>query len=133
MKAELFKTDRNVKVLIVSNKGGYKSIFCCDSKLFKSDIEFVADFECGKLEDLLELLKLLKPDVLLSEKGVKLDLKAITSMKICEVDGIQIANNNGSLLLWYQNIDEDKLKTYCTLSFLINHSYETKRNLGVEK
>ncbi len=152
MKSELFKTDRNVKVLIVSDKGGYNNIFCCNSKLFKSDIEFVADFECEELEDLLGLLK---PDVLLSEKGVKLDLKAITPMKICEVDGIQItnnngrrstvptteaevdgiqiANNNGALLLWYQNIAKDKIKTYCTLSFLINHSYETKNKLGVEK
>lgn len=130
MKAELFKADRNVKVLIVSDKGGYKSIFCFDSKLFKSDIEFVADFECGKVEDLLGLLK---PDVLLSEKGVKLDPIAIKPMGwICEVDGIQIANNNGTLLLWYQNIDIDKLKFYCTLSLLINHSYDIRNKLGVE-
>lgn len=131
MKAELFKTDRNVKVLIVSKGGNYKSIFCCNSKLFKSDIEFVTDFECVEVEDLLGLLK---PDVLLSEKGDGLDLKAIKSVGvICEVDGIQIANNNGTLLLWYQNIDIDKLKTYCTLAFLINHSHETRNKLCVEK
>ena len=131
MKAGLFKTDRNVKVLIVSDKGDYKSIFCYNSKLFKSDIEFVADFECGKIKDLLELSK---PDVLLSETGTKLDSKAIKVVgSMCEFDGIQIVNNNATLLLWYQGTNMcDIIKSYCTLSFLINHFYEIKNNLGVE-
>lgn len=145
MKAELFKTDRNVKILIVSDndKGDYKSIFCCNSELFKSDIKFVADFDCKvkpesdgeKAEDeIINLLQLLKPDVLLSEEGVELNPDAIKVMgRMCENDGIQIANNNGTLLLWYQGIDIDKLRFYCSLSFLINYSYETKNKLGVEK
>ena len=136
MKAELFKTDRNVKILIVSNGGDYKSVFFCNSKLFKSDIEFVADFECETEVKVKDLLELLKPDVLLSETGIKLSSKAIKPTgRMCEVIDIQIANNNGTLLLWYKDIDKDdkaKLKTYCTLSLLINHSYEIKNKLGVE-
>lgn len=143
MKAELFKTDRNVKILIVSNESDYKSIFCRNSELFKSDIEFVADFECKKrnkktgvkneIEDLLELLK---PDVLISENDAieQESLKVLLGKAFSNEElGVQFINNNGNLLLWYQDIDIEKLlKAYRTLSLLINHSYEIKNKLGVE-
>ena len=131
MKAELFKTDRNIKILIVSNESDYKSIIRCNPELFKSDIEFVAEFKCeNKVKDLMELLK---PDVLLSEKGIKLNLKVIKPMdQIYENGDVHFVNNNGCLVLWYVGVDVEKISSYFTLSFLINHSHEIKNKLGVE-
>lgn len=140
MTAELFKTDRNVKILIVSDKGNYKNIFCYNSELFKSDIEFVADFECekwnekdGAKNEIEDLLELLKPDVLLSEKKTNLHIKALKSTEMLNKNiDIQYINNNGSLVLWYTDINEKKLKSYLTLSLLINHPYEIKNKLGID-
>lgn len=111
MKAELFKTDRNVKILIVSNEGDYKSIFCRNSELFKSDIEFVTDFGCKKgdekdeakneIEDLLEILK---PDVLISENDAieQESLKVLLGKAFSNEElGVQFINNNGNLLYYY--------------------------------
>lgn len=142
MKAELFRTDRNVKILIVSNESDYKSIFCRNSELFKSDIEFVADFECEKRDkkdeaknEIEDLLELLKPDVLISEKEViKLEPSKVLFGKVFPNKklSVQFVNNKGKLLFWLPNISKKNLEIYCLLSLLINHPYEIKNKLGID-
>mgnify|MGYP003510654450 CR=1 FL=1 len=58
-------------------------------------------------------------------------VSVIISDTECGID-IQYVNNNGSLVLWYTDIDEKKLKSYLTLSLLINHPYEIKNKLGID-
>lgn len=133
LKATLFKTDGNIKILIVS-KTDYEKIFCCDSELFKNNIIFLDKYESKNInDDINNILELLKPDVLLSEKKINLNIKALKSAEILSkgID-IQYVNNKGSLVLWYTDIDEKKLKSYLTLSLLINHPYEIKNKLGID-
>ncbi len=129
LKATLFKTDGNIKILIVSETD-YSNILSNSSKLFNSHIESMGVFETKRIDDLLELLK---PDVLLSETGNDLNLKAIKSSELSdEIIGVQLVNYNGNLILWYEDIDDIKLKSYLTLSLLINHPYEIKNKLGID-
>lgn len=129
LKATLFKTDGNIKILIVSETD-YSNILSNSSKLFNSHIESMGVFETKRIDDLLELLK---PDVLLSETGNNLNLEAIKSSELSDgIIGVQLVNNNGNLILWYEDIDDIKLKSYLTLSLLINHPYEIKNKLGID-
>ena len=85
MKATLFKTDGNIKILIVSETD-YENKLFSSSELFKSHIESSSIFESDSINDLLELLK---PDVLLSEMGNEFNLKTIKSSELAD-KGIDI-------------------------------------------
>ena len=126
MKATLFKTDRNIKILIISDTD-YKNILCNGSELFNSHIDFISEFESNRINDLLELWK---PDVLLSEKK---DIKEVEEhvVFVQNEKGIRLVNNNGNLLLWYPSIDKEKVDFYFSMSFLINNCDELKNRLGL--